>query len=413
MPTSVRHLLCIVLASTLLVAGCAADEAPEEAEPPSVEPEADDDGTEEPVGEDQGPPRAQIATVLTRSGFAAVFGENQQRGIELAVKHLAEEGIAELEIVAAEDAGDSPTTALNAYRRAAGQEPVAIFGPIVGTMVMAMRDDIDSNEIPFIVTASTPPITLNDNQWVYRNHPHGGMLATVMSQYALDELGIERPAILADNTDFGQGTAQIEVAEAEERGIDIVANESVAPDAIDLTGQVSRILSAEADGVFVELLTGSPLAEAIRALRGAGYEGHIFAAPGLPSPSTLELLSDQDVEGAYTPVLGLDRDDERVQAYVEAFQTEYGEEPDVFSAVMYDSVRFLGEVIAAGASTTQEIKDGLDTMTYEGLTTVMQADAEGNLSHRVDVLEFDDQKTPSTVATFELDFTARGGDDGG
>jgi branched-chain amino acid transport system substrate-binding protein len=354
-------------------------------------------------------PSAKLATVLTRSGFAAVFGENQQAGVELAVKDLADEGVAELELVASEDAGESNSTALNAYRRAVSQDPAVLIGPIVGTMVLAMRPDLERDEVPLVTTAATRSLTLDDNTWVYRNFPHSGMSASANARFAFEELGIERPAILADNTAFGQDDAAVLVEEAESRGIDVVANESVDPEAVDVTGQVSRIVSADADAVFVQLLTGSPLAEAIRSLRGGGFEGTIFAAPGLTSPSTLQLLSDADVEGVYTPGLVLDRSKPEVQAYVDAFNQEYGREPDIFSAVMYDTVRMIGEAVAGGATSAEQVSEALSSSTYEGMTAELQADEEGNLVHTVNVLQFDAAKKPAPVASFDIEFTPRDG----
>lgn len=406
MNTKVGGLAGMLLVLALLLTGCAANGGSDDGDTASPgtgsETAADAGGADEANS-------AKIATVLTTSGFAAVFGQNQQRGVELAVAHLAEQGIADLEIVASEDAGQDNSTALNAYRRAVSAEPDVIIGPIIGTMVLAMRPDLARDGIPMVTTSATRSITLDDNEWVFRNFPHSGMSASANAQYAFDELGIERPAILADNTAFGQDDAEVLIREASDRGIEVVANESSEPDAVDVTGQASRIVSSGADAVFVQLLTGSPLAQAIRTLREAGFEGAIFAAPGVTSPSTLELLSDDEVAGIYSPGLVLDRDAPRVQEYITAYEEEYGDEPDIYSAVMYDSVMMLGEIVGQGASGAEEIREGLRSIEYDGITATLESDTEGNLAHTVDVLRFDDAKSTSVVASFDIEFEPAGG----
>lgn len=403
--SSMLLVLALLLTSCSNTGGADGGDAPSPDAETQTEPgEGDPDG-DEPAET----PSAEIATVLTTSGFAAVFGQNQQRGIELAVAHLSEQGVADIEIVASEDAGQENSAALNAYRRAVGAEPDIIFGPIIGTMVLAMRPDLARDGIPMVTTSATRSITLDDNEWVFRNFPHSGMSASANAQYAFEELGIERPAILADNTAFGQNDAEVLLQEASDRGIEVVANESAEPDAVDVTGQASRIVSSGADAVFVQMLTGSPLATAIGSLRDAGFEGAIFAAPGITSPSTLELLSDSEVEGVYSPGLVLNRDDSRVQDYIAAYQEEYGEEPDIYSAVMYDSVMLLGEIIRQGASDAEGVREGLLSVEYEGMTSTLKADTEGNLVHTVDVLQFDDAKETSVVASFDIDFEPAGG----
>jgi branched-chain amino acid transport system substrate-binding protein len=398
----VGRLTGMLLVLALLLTGCSASS--DGAADPAAGAEATTDG-----GGSAETASATIATVLTTSGFAAVFGQNQQRGVELAVEQLSEQGIAELEIVASEDAGQDNSTALNAYRRAVGAGPDALIGPIIGTMILAMRPDLARDGLPMMTTSATRSITLDDNEWVFRNFPHSGMSASANAQFAFDELGMTRPAILADNTAFGQDDAAVLVQEAKDRGIEVVANESTEPDAVDVTGQVSRIVRSEADAVFVQLLTGSPLAQAIRTLRDAGFEGAIFAAPGLTSPSTLELLTDAEVIDVYSPGLVLDREKPEVQDYIEAFKAKFGDEPDIFSAVMYDTVMMLGEVVRSGASGPDGISEGLGAIEYEGITTKLRADTEGNLAHTVDVLQFDDAKTPSVVASFDIEFEAAGG----
>lgn len=404
--TKVGGLTGMLLVLALLLTGCAASGSSDGDNTASPDTGSEATADEGGAGET---PSAEIGTVLTTSGFAAVFGQNQQQGVELAVTHLSEQGIADIEIVASEDAGQDNSTALNAYRRAVSAGPDVIIGPIIGTMVLAMRPDLASDGIPMVTTSATRSITLDDNEWVFRNFPHSGMSASANAQYAFDELGIERPAILADNTAFGQDDAEVLIREATERDIEVVANESTDPDAVDVSGQVSRIASSDADAVFVQLLTGSPLAQAISSLRDAGFEGAIFAAPGITSPSTLELLSDAEVAGVYSPGLVLDRDDPRVQDYITAYEEEYGDEPDIYSAVMYDSVMMLGELVAGGASDGEGVREGLLSVEYEGITATLRADGEGNLTHTVDVLQFDDAKAPSVVSSFDIDFEPAGG----
>lgn len=380
-----RRTLAAVLATTSMLAavGCGAD------------------GSEE---SDSGLPTAGIATVLTTTGPAAVFGQNQQNAVALAVAQLKKDGIADLQVVAKEDAGETNTSALNAYRKVLREDPDVVVGPIIGTMMLAIRQEVERARIPMITTAATTAITEDDNEYIFRNFPSSDMSVQATSAYAFDELGVTKPAILADSTAFGQGDAEALLEAADEQGIDVVANESVDQNAVDVTGQVARIERAGADAVFVQLLTGSPLAVAIKGLRRAGFEGEVFAAPGITSPSTLELLTDEEAAGIYSPGVSLDTDDPKVQAFTAAYQAEYGKAPDVYAAVMYDSVMTIGQLVADGAGSADELRDALATLDTTGITGRLAADDEGNLFHTVSVLQFDDGKMATPVSTIELDF---------
>ncbi|MBO9521311.1 MAG: ABC transporter substrate-binding protein [Nocardioidaceae bacterium] len=355
-------------------------------------------------GSDSGLPSARIATVLTTTGPAAVFGQNQQKAVELAVEQLKKDGTADLDIVAKEDAGEANTSALNAYRKVLREDPDVVVGPIIGTMMLAIRQEVERARIPMLTTAATTAITENDNKYIFRNFPSSDMSVQATSAYAFDQLGVKKPAILADSTAFGQGDAKALLAAAGEKGIDVVANESVDQNAVDVTGQVARIKRAGADAVFVQLLTGSPLAVAIKGLRRAGFTGKIFAAPGITSPSTLELLTDDEVSGIYSPGVSLKQDDPKVQEFTAAYQAKYGKAPDVYTAVMYDSVMTLGKLVADGAKSADDLRKALAGLDTTGLTGRLAADKDGNLFHTVSVLQFDAHKKAAPVTTMDLEF---------
>jgi ABC-type branched-chain amino acid transport systems, periplasmic component len=358
---------------------------------------------------DGGVPTAKIGSVLTMTGFPAVFGQEQKAGIELAVEQINKEGKAKLDFSASEDTGEANATALNAYRKVAADKPVVIFGPIIGTQVLAMRSEIQRSQIPLITTAATRSLTEGENRYVFRNFPHSGMSASAEAEFVFDQLKLTRPAILADNTAFGQGDAAVLRQGAKERGLSIVADEKVDPAAVDVTGQVSRILRAKADVVFVQLLTGSPLAIAVKTLRSQGFTGAVIAAPGITSPSTLKLLTDAEVNEVYSPGLALNAENAATKSFIDAFKAKYNKDPDIYAAVMYDSAMAVGQAVAAGNTTAESVGQALRTTQYSGITGTLRADKEGNLAHVVSILQFDDHKKASTKQTIDVKFEPSNG----
>lgn len=357
---------------------------------------------------DGGMPQAALASVLTESGFAAVFGQLQASGADLAIDDLREEGIADIEWVAREDAGESNTTALNALRRAMQNQPDIVLTPIVGTMVLAMRPEIERAQVPGITSAATRSITQDENQWIFRIFPHDGITKVAVAQFALEELEIERPAILADSTAFGQVAAEILTDYFQENGVSVVAGESVNPEDQDVSGQVSRIASANADALFVQVLTGTPAAVALKGIRSAGLDIPVFMPPGVTSPSTLELVTDDEVTGVYAEAVHpLDRSNEDVAAFIDRYKDKFDAEPDIFATLMYDAVRMFGQAVADGAEGPEEIWEAMSTMEYQGLAADFRSDVEGNLVHDVTVLQFKSGKTTEVLNEYSIEFEPR------
>lgn len=360
----------------------------------------------EPAAPSGGVPTATIGAVYTLSGFAAVFGQDQLDGVKLAIQQLKNQGIADLKLSEA-DAGASPATALNAFRKVAADDPIAVMAPIVGPFVNAILPDAASDEIPTITTASTPENT--GNKWLFRNFWSQSMSVKAGAQYATGDLKAKRIAILADNTDFGQGFATDLKPAVEAGGGEIVANESTEQNPLDIAGQVSRIVSAKPDITFVQLQTGSPLAQAIKALRDGGYDGTIFAAPGMTSPSTLDLLSGEQVDGIYAATMALDSSSDKVKAFIADYQAMSGNTPDVYAANAYDTTMEIGQAVASGVKTTADLWTYLSDTEYVGLATTYQADNNGDMGHVVDIVSIDKDKKDQKVGQIKLNFTKRNG----
>jgi branched-chain amino acid transport system substrate-binding protein len=355
-----------------------------------------------------GLPSAKIATVMTMSGFAAVFGQDQKAGIDLAVDTLRKNKVADLQVVAAEDTGVANATALNAYRKAMAEEPAVVFGPILGTMVLAMRGEIDRGRTPLITTAATTSLTQNNNQYIFRNFADSSMTIKATAAYAFDKQGLKHPAILADNTSFGSDAALLRT-EMKNRGLESAADESAATTATDVTGQVSRIVRSGADSVFLQLLTGSPLALAVKTLHSNGFKGQIYAAPGMTSPSTLDLLSNDEVADVYSAGLALDTQSGPGADFAAAFKQKYHKDPDVYAAVAYDSVMLVGKAAAAGKTSAADLQGALKSADYTGVSGAFRSDTAGNLVHTVSILNFGPDKKTTVKQNLDVKFEASNG----
>jgi branched-chain amino acid transport system substrate-binding protein len=355
-----------------------------------------------------GTPTADVGYVLTLSGFAALFGELQANGIQLAIKDLESRGIAELNLVAQEDSGESNTTALNGLRRALSEEPHVLLGPIIGTQVLALRPEVERAEIPMITGAATRSITQEGNKWLFQLNPHDGIFKSALVRFALDELGVQEPGIIHDATEYGVVGSDILVDLLSEEGVEPAQIESFNPEERQLAGQVKNIADADVDAVFIQALTGSPAAAALKAVRQQGIDVPILMSAGITSPSTTDLLSAEELEGVYAENPGLlDESDSEIRAFLDAYEVEYNSKPDIQAALMYDAVQMIGQVVADGASTPEEIWEGLSIIEYDGVVTTFRSDAEGALHHNPVILQFKQGKELEQVGAFEIEFEPR------
>lgn len=387
MTTDSRRLLVVSLVSLLIAGACAGGAGPS-AQPGQL-------------------PTAKIGYMLTLTGFAAALGELEANAVKLAVEDLKKEGIADLQLVAQEDTGASNTTALNALNKALQANPDVLVGPIVGTEVLAMRPQIDKAAVPVVDVVGTRSVTQNDNKYVFRFFPHDGISKVALGQYAVDQQKVKKPAVIADSTDFGQVGAEILGKALKDKGVSVTTVQSMNTDATSVSGQVQRMIDTQPDAIFGQVLVGTPSAVAIKGIRQSGFSGKIFWASGITSPSTLNLLSPQDVESVYCETAGiLDMNDKKIADFVNRYKSKFNAEPDAFSLLVYDGVRMVGDVVSKGAKGPEGITKALGTTEYQGILLKYRADDEGTMAHDIVIARFQNGKQVKE-ASYSIPFTPR------
>jgi len=176
-------------------------------------------------------------------------------------------------------------------------------------------------------------------------------------KYAAD-LGLKRLAVLHLNTDWGRAAEKIFVDTAPKCGITIVDTEGYQPDEKDFRSTLVRVRDANPDGVVLisYYADGALIA---RQVRDVGLSQPLVAIGSVYSPKFIELAGPA-AEGVFTESNFFPGDTRpEVQAFVRKFKAKYGEEPDDFNAVAYDTMILLADVMKAYGTERKQIHDGL------------------------------------------------------
>lgn len=345
-----------------------------------------------------------IASVGPLTGVGADVGQSQSVALRMGLDDAKREDGAELELIE-EDTGESNTSARNAFQRALEQQPAAIWGPFLGTQILAIRPLIERAGVPTLATSGTDTITEDGNTEVFRWYASQGTTESTAAEWALEELGVERPAILHDSTEYGQAGADVLAETLSAAGAEPVSTESLNPTDKDVSGQVSKIASAKPDAVFVEIIGGATGAVALKDLRAAGLDVPYVWGSGIISRGMLDLVTDEEVEGVYGNVPGAvvgtpDSKDPAIRDFFARFEKKTGREGDLAALFAYDGGRFLGQAVADGDTTSEQIAERLREQPYEGLAGTYRADDEGNMMHATTIVEMKDRQ-PVLVETFD------------
>jgi len=338
------------------------------------------------------PSTIRIGLNVELTGGIPVVGESSRNAAELAVKEVNDAGGLEvggqtymLELVV-EDDEDKAESAAAAAQKLATAGVVAMIGPNASRNAIPAAEVAESAGMPMISPWSTNPKTTVDAQtgepkkYVFRAAFIDDFQGVVAAKFAMDELHTQAPAVLYDvASEYNKGIAEVYRRTLEENGVTVVAFETYTTGDKDFTAQLTKIIAAGADSLFLPNYYSEVPLQVQQAHR-LGFTGAVM---GSDSWGNLELISlcGADCEGLYfTTHYAADIATPKAQAFIQAYQAAYGKVPDDVAALTYDSFGMLLQAIqAAGSLDREAIREALASITaYEGVTGTMEFRGTGD-----------------------------------
>ena len=130
----------------------------------------------------------KLGILCSLTGNSQTNGGYAQQGAKMAVEEInAAGGIngKQIELVI-EDDGGKADTAINAYNKLQSQKVVAIVGPMLSSLALAMDQNVQTGKIPLLIGATSAALTDNiDNPYFHRLRCSDTIMAEVAASYAV------------------------------------------------------------------------------------------------------------------------------------------------------------------------------------------------------------------------------------
>jgi len=338
------------------------------------------------------------ALVSLTTGFS-VEGLSQANGIKLAIQEInAKGGINGQPIdLIIEDVANSNTVAINALNKVLNNNPVAIMGPIWGTMMLAYDPTIKQNKVPILTVSGSRKVTQQGNEWVFRYFPHDGIAKVAQTKFAIEKMKAKKPAILYVADEYGMSGRDIILETLKKYNIEPVAVESMNATDKDASGQLMKIKNSGADVLLLQNHSAD-LAVVLRQAKQLGLKCTIISGSAASQPATINILSEEILNGLYAETAAMPTidPDPQVKSWVERYKKAFNSEPDSFALLDYDATMMLIEAIKKVGPDRDKIRELLKNMSYKGLGATYTSDKEGNMIHQSVIIKFEGSN-PSIV----------------
>jgi branched-chain amino acid transport system substrate-binding protein len=342
----------------------------------------------------------KIGFTAALSGDFAAYGENMQRGLELAIGEInakTDNGGVTLAITTADDRGLPSDGVLIAQRFCSDDTVDIVMGYSFSSVALAAATIINDCQLPVLASAVTSPDLAGVSPYFRRNVLTDAVQGEFAGTYAAKVLGAKRIAALNQQDDYGIGGTDAFVAAAKATGAEILSREAYVLGTKDFKTQLTSIKAQKPDLLWV----GGFYTEAAKIAQQArqiGLDVQILGSDGLLSPKLIELggasVDGTILYGMFDPSVA--KPD--VQAFVKAYKDKYGEEPNAWAALAYDAGYTLNEAAKLAAARNGKVdRAGLNAAFAEikavpGVTGPTTFQENGNREGTVVYLQVKDGK---------------------
>ncbi len=394
--------LVLVMAMSLL-AGCGGSEETGETEAPSTAGTSGESTAAESSDPD-GTITFGISCAVT--GNFPLAGERTLQGVQLAVDEInAAGGVLGKELAFVyEDDGNDPTQAVTVVTKLLNEDICALIGPHTTTNCLAVQELVGEAQIPYITGGSGTAIAAAGNEYVFQCRPSDSINGVVAADFAVNELKSEKIGVFYNNNDFGVGGRDVVVEELDKLGADYITLGHNSGD----TDMTSQLMQFAAEGIDTMILWTDDAEDVVvaRQTYELGLDINVITSAGVVMEQVLDQMEPEYVEGWYSVTDFVPaNDDPVVSGFVEAFQAEYGIEPELYASAYYGAVKYLAAAIEkAGSDDPAAIRDAMAELSgIEAPTGTMGCASDNTLIHSCVVTQITDLK-PAVVDTVSVEF---------
>ena len=344
----------------------------------------------------------KVGANLEMTGGSASYGISSKNAIELAFKEINEKGGIngkQLELVVADNKSEA-AEATNAMQKLVSQDNVvAVIDPNLSSSVIAASAINNSAKVLDIAPMATNPYVTVDQasgktkDFNYRTCFIDPFQGTVMAKFATAELGVGNAAILIDNSsDYAKGLAQFFKENFVKEGGAVTAEESYLQKDTDFKATLTKIKATNPDFLYVPDYY-QEVGLIVKQARELGMNMPIAGGDGWDSAKMPEIAGAAALNNTYFSSLYSPEDSSDINKnFVAAYEKAYGQKPDVFAALSYDSALLVAEAIKnAGSTEPAKISEAMAKINgFSGVSGSVTFDDKHNPVKSAVILEYKD-----------------------
>jgi branched-chain amino acid transport system substrate-binding protein len=339
----------------------------------------------------------KVGEYASLTGKEASFGQSSHKGILMALEEInAAGGVLgkKIEVLSEDNQTKSGESATVAKKLISRDKVIALLGEVSSGRSLEAAPIAQAAHIPMIAPAATNPTVTQKGNYIFRVCFIDPFQGTVMAKFAHDDLHAQKVAILSSVSNaYSVGLAKYFRETFVAGGGEVTVEQKYSEGDKDFRAQLTAVKAAGIDAVFVPgYYTEAALI--VRQARELGLTVPFFGGDGWVADQLLE-IGGAALNGCYYSThFSPENTDPVVQKFVQKFRAHYGESPDAFAALGYDSLYVLVDAIKrAGTTDEPQLRDALAaTKDFPGVSGLTTIDKDRNASKSATIIAIKDGK---------------------
>jgi ABC-type branched-subunit amino acid transport system substrate-binding protein len=263
-------------------------------------------------------------------------------------------------------------------------EVLAIVAALDGRGAHVAEQIVAKGQVPLVAPTADPSLTQINVPWFFRCAPDDRAQSAALAVEVYGQRGLLRVATVTDNSYDAQVAEETFTDTAADAGFQVSLRLAYTGTADDFSTLVAELTGHQADAV---VLFGppSPAAKLIRQLHATGQSPALFGHMSLADRQFLSLAG-SDVEGMVLVAPG-HWQTSRGETFVQRFRTLYEQYPGPTAAYIYDGMSASLNAIRRAGLDRNDIRAAMLETREEGVTGIVQFDANGNRVGPVGLVE--------------------------
>ena len=328
----------------------------------------------------------RIGAMDALTGPAETYGNPIIQAKQLAVEEINAAGGINgrmLELIP-EDSKCAAQDAITAYNKLTDVDGVKIIlGTTCSGAMLGAAPLAESEGVIMLSASATSPDIATAGDYIFRTAINDNQLGIDTGNTLISD-DIHHLATITESTDYAEGARRTTVARLEQLDGHVVASESYTSDITDFRSQLTKLIAAQPDGIYLAAQQEFSAGTIMKQLRELGYEGPIYSETVATGPEALRIAGDA-ATGMKAIIPNPELSTPEGIAFLSNFEARWGNVATIpwFQASAYDDVYIAAECL--GQTGDDQDADGFRDCLY-GMTRSgaigddYSFDANGDLS---------------------------------